>query len=169
MGAADIRRAPLQVINYAVFMAVVGYFSLYPAHRRLADDEAVVTLAFGHAGARIAECRTLSQSDIDELAPNMRQAFDCPRERSPLVVELTLDDEVAASLALEAPGIYNDQGVDVYRDIKVSAGAHHLAIWLNDDVNVEGPTHRFEQAVNLEPAQRLVITFDPSKGGFALR
>ncbi len=169
MKVPEVRRLLLQGFNYALFMAVVWYFSLYPAHRRLADDEAVITLAFGHTSQRVEECRTLSQEQLNELAPNMRTAVDCPRERSPVRLELTLDDEVATRMDLVAPGLYKDQGVDVYRDITAAVGEHRLSVWLNDDVNVDGPTYRFERAIELQPAQRLVVTFDATRGGFYLK
>ena len=50
----------LQAVNYTVFMAMVWYFSFSPPYRHLADDEAVLTLAFGHAGQRISECTVQS-------------------------------------------------------------------------------------------------------------
>ena len=60
-------------------MALVGYFSFAPAHRQLEENQAVIALAFGHAGERIEECRTLSPEELAELPANMRAPTDCPR------------------------------------------------------------------------------------------
>lgn len=158
----------LQVVNYTLFMAMVWYFSFQPPYRQLAEDNAVVTLAFGHAAKRVAECSVLSQEELNKLAPNMRKPMDCPRERSPVTIELRLDGELAAREVLQAPGLYQDQSVDVYRSVKVPRGEHQLSVWMNDDVNVDGPTYEFEQSVTLQPAQRLVVSFDPNKNGFSV-
>lgn len=158
----------LQALNYTVFMAMVWYFSFSPPYRQLTDDEAVVTLAFGHAGKRIAECSVMSPEELEKLAPNMRKPMDCPRERSPVSLELRVDDELAIKEVFDAPGLYQDQSIDVYRDIKVASGEYRLSIRMNDDVGVDGPTHRFERSVSLRPAQRLVVSFDAKENGFTV-
>ena len=164
----SVRSLLLQVVNYTLFMAIVWYFSFQPPYRQLAEDSAVVTLAFGHAAQRITECTVLSQEELNKLAPNMRKPMDCPRERSPVTIELRLDGELAAREVLKAPGLYQDQSVHVYRSVKVPQGEHLLSVWMNDDVNVNGPTFEFEQSVTLQPAQRLVVSFDPNKNNFSV-
>ena len=154
--------------NYTLFMAMVWYFSFQPPYRQLSENDAMVTLAFGHAAQRVAECTVLSQEELNKLAPNMRKPMDCPRERSPVTIELRLNGELAAREVLQAPGLYQDQSVDIYRNVKVPQGDHLLSIWMNDDVNVDGPTFEFEQSVNLQSAQRLVVSFDPNKNGFTV-
>lgn len=158
----------LQAVNYAVFMAIVWYFSFSPPYRQLAENSAVVTLAFGHASKRVSECSVLTQEELDKLAPNMRKPMDCPRQRSPVTIELRLNGELAAREVLRPPGLYQDQSIDVYRNIKVPKGQHHLSVWMNDDSNVDGPTFEFEKTVKLLPAQRLVLSFDPDKNGFSV-
>ena len=162
------RSLVLQVVNYTVFMAMVWYFSFSPPYRQLAEEDAVVTLAFGHAANRVSECTVLSQEELEKLPPNMRKPMDCPRERSPVTIELRVNGELASRDVLEAPGLYQDQSVDVYRNVEVPKGQHHLSVWMNDDVNVVGPTYEFETTVTLQPAQRLVVSFDPNKNGFSI-
>ena len=162
-------RLILQVLNYAVFMALVWYFSAAPSYRQLAEDQAVVTLAFSHAGERREECRTLSQEELLKLPPNMRLPADCPRERSPVRVELFLDDELAISEIAKAPGLYEDQGVDIFRKVKVRVGTHDLRVQMNDNVRIEGPTYTHQQQVELEPAQMLVVDFKKDAGEFIVR
>ena len=164
----SVRSLLLQGVNYTLFMALVWYFSFNPPYQQLAEDEAVVTLAFGHAAKRVAECTVLSQEELNELAPNMRKPMDCPRERSPVTIELQLDGELVAKEVIRAPGLYQDQSIDIYRNIEVPHGEHLLSVWMNDDINVEGPTFRFEETVSLQPAQRLVLSFDSTKNGFTV-
>ncbi len=162
-------RFVLQALNYAVFMALVWYFSTSPPYRQLAEDQAVIALAFSHAGERREECRRLSQEELAKLPPNMRIPMDCPRERSPVKVELFLDNELVISETARAPGLYEDQGVDVYRKVKIPAGKHDLRVRMNDNVRIQGPTYTHEQTVELEPAQLLVVDFKKDMGKFIIR
>ncbi len=162
-------RFVLQLVNYAIFMTLVWYFSFSPAFRQLEPDQAVVTLAFAHAGAHREECRTLSPEELAKLPPNMRLQTDCPRERSPITVDLLLDGKLVISETAEPPGLYSDQGVDVYRSVKVPVGEHQLAVKMNDDMRIEGPTYTHEQTVTLTPAQLLVIDFDSDARKFVVK
>ncbi len=51
----------LQAFNYTIFMALIWYFATSPSVRVIEDDEAMITVAFGHAGETRAECRILSE------------------------------------------------------------------------------------------------------------
>jgi len=164
-----VLRYLLQVVNYSVFMLLVWYFSAAPSYRQLTPDQAVITVAFAHAGARREECRELSQEDLAKLPPNMRAPMDCPRERSPVTVELLLDGELLVEEVVQPPGIYSDLGIDVYRSIKVPAGTHTLAVRMNDNVRVQGPAYTHEETVTLEPAQLLVVNFNSDTGRFFLQ
>ena len=84
-------------------------------------------------------------------------------------MELLLDGELVVREVAEAPGLYSDQGVDVYRSVKVPAGEHHLAVRMNDNVRVQGFTYQHEQTVVLEPERLLVIEFQPSRDGFVVK
>lgn len=162
-------RFALQALNYALFMAVVWYFSFSPPFRQLEPDQAVITLAFAHAGERREDCRTLSPEEMAKLPPNMRRPTDCPRERSPIVVDLLLNGELAIKEVAHAPGLYSDQGVSLYRSVKVPAGEHLLRVSMNDNVRVEGPTFTHEQTVSIEPGRMLVVDFDSDKRKFLIK
>ena len=165
----EVMRYPLQALNYAVFMLLVWYFSAAPPYTQLKPDQAVVTVAFAHAGERLEDCRQLSQEELARLPPNMRAPMDCPRERSPVTVQLLLDGELLIEEVADAPGLYNDLGIEVYRSSKVPAGKHTLAVQMNDNVRVEGPTYTHEETVDLEPAQLLVIDFNSETGSFIIQ
>ncbi|MCP4391979.1 MAG: hypothetical protein GY802_27035 [Gammaproteobacteria bacterium] len=157
-------RFVLQAINYTVFMAMVWYFATSPSISIIADDEAVVTIAFSHAGQLREPCRRLSQEELNELPPNMRKLDDCPRERSPVTIEALLDDEPFYSAELLPPGLFGDGGVDVFHKAKVPAGEHRLSLKMNDSVRIEGFNHQLEQQVNIDPAQILLVGFESDQG-----
>ena len=157
----------LQGINYAVFMALVWYFSGAPAISLIDDDEAVLTIAFAHAGQLREPCRRLTQQELNELAPNMRRLEDCPRERSPVTIEALLDGEMIYRDVLDPPGLFDDGGVDVYFSTKILAREHLLALRMNDSVRVDGFNHTAEQMITVAPAEVLLVGFD-KKTGFVL-
>ena len=112
-----MKRTPLQyllqALNLAVFMGLIWYFASYPSIRLIGDDEAVLTVAFAHAGQLREPCRRLSQEELNQLAPNMRNPEDCPRERSPVTIEVELDRELVYRETLSPPGLFGDGGVDI--------------------------------------------------------
>ncbi|TNG00191.1 MAG: hypothetical protein EP297_04145 [Gammaproteobacteria bacterium] len=163
-----ILRYGLQVINYTIFMSIVWYFSIKPPYHQLQEDQGVVTLAFAHAAQIREPCRKLTPEEMAKLPPNMRLSMDCPRERSPVTVELYLDDELVTREVIEAPGFHKDQGIDLFQRFKVTAGEHQLRVWMNDDVNIEGPTYQHEQVITLKPEQQVLIDFDSGSGGFVV-
>jgi len=158
----------LQAFNYSLFMAMIWYFASAPSVRIIADDQAMITIAFAHAGELREPCRMLSQEELNQLAPNMRKIDDCPRERSPVTIEAMLDGEPFYSASLKPPGLFGDGGVDVFYSAKIPAGKHRLSLQMNDSVRVEGFSHSFERQVSIDPAQILLVGFDAGQG-FVIR
>lgn len=165
---AEINNKPirylLQAVNYGVFMAIIWYFATAPSVRLIGANEAKITIAFAHAGQLREACRRLSQEELNKLPPNMRKIDDCPRERSPVTIEARLDGEPLYSAILQPPGLFGDGGVDVFYSGKIAAGEHFLNLKMNDSVRVEGFNHNFEQQVNVDPAQILLVGFEPRRG-----
>ena len=169
---ASINNKPLryilQAINYGVFMGLIWYFATSPSVRIIAEDEAMITIAFAHAGELREPCRKLSAEELAKLAPNMRKPEDCPRERSPVTIEALLDGQLLYRETLQPPGLFDDGGVDVYSSTKIAAGSHLLTLKMNDSVRKKGFNHDFEQQVIIDPAQILLVDFD-SRYGFMVR
>ena len=161
-------RIPLQILNYAAFMGLVWYLSIMPPYHQLDEGQAMMTLTLSHVGKHVDECKKLTQEELLKLPPNMRKPMDCSRERSTITMEMRLDDKVVYNQASPPHGLYKDQGVDVYKSIKVPAGTHKLQVWLNDDVNIEGPIYKHMQTVTLEPSQHLIVQFIPDTGSFKI-
>ena len=162
-------RIPLQILNYSVFMGLVWYFSLYPEYHQLEANQAMITFTLGHVGKHVDECRRLTQEELLKLPPNMRKPMDCTRERSPITMEVQVDGKTVFHKTAPPTGLFKDQGIDVYENIKVPAGTHRLLVWLNDDVNVKGPIYKLEQDITLSPEQHLIIEFDSGAGRFRIR
>jgi hypothetical protein len=135
----------------------------------LPADQALIKLSFSHEGKLVAECRPRTAAELAKLAPNMRAPMDCPRERSPVTVEIDLDGTPAYRHVATPSGLSKDGASTVYHRFPVHAGEHRLAIRLNDDARATGFNYRREETVTLKPGKVLVIDFNQEAGGITLQ
>jgi hypothetical protein len=154
-----------QAVLYALFAATIGWFSFNPRYQHLEPEQALLKLSFSHPGQLREECRKRTAEELANLPPNMRQALDCPRERSLVTVELALDGEVVTREVVRPAGVSRDGPSTLYARYVVPAGEHHLAVRINDSVREPGFRHVREEQVQLAPGRILVVDFDPGKGG----
>ena len=166
MNDASARTTPTawigQLLLYALFALVIGVFSRWPPYRHLASGQALIKLSFSHTGKPVADCKLQSVEELAKLPPNMRAPLRCPRERSPVVVELDVDGATVVRHAAKPSGLSKDGASSLYHRVPVGAGTHQVAVRLKDDVRSTGFNHVREATVTLRPAQILVIDFDPS-------
>ena len=158
-----------QIALYAAFAAFIGAFASFPVYRHLAADEALLKLSFSHAGQLVHECRRRTSEELAKLAPNMRVALDCPRERSPVIVELGLDGRLLAQRIARPAGLAHDGASTLYERFVIPAGKHELLVKFNDSVQVQGFNYTHEERVGLSPGQVLVVDFNPEKGGILVQ
>lgn len=161
-------RYAAQIVLYVPLLALIGYFSTQPAFVVLPDGEALVLLSFSHAGARKAECRQRTPEDLAKLAPNMRAQQDCPRERTPVTVELELDGRMLYHIDALPAGLKMDGASTVYRRAAVAAGKHHVVARLRDHA-AGGFGYIKEETIDIPAGASLVIDFHASQGGFQYR
>jgi hypothetical protein len=158
-----------QLLLYALFALVIGVFSHWPVYRHLASDQALIKISFTHTGKPAGDCRAQSAAELARLPPNMRAPTKCPRERSPVSIEVDVDGVAAVRRTAPPSGLSRDGASAVYQRLVVAAGEQRIAVRLNDDARKPGPTYQREATVKLAPAQVLVIDFDAEKGGITLQ
>jgi ferredoxin/coenzyme F420-reducing hydrogenase delta subunit len=156
-------------LAYAVFLAPVGLLSVWPKFSLIGSNEAMISLSFSHAGARVGECRQLTQEELQELPPNMRKPSDCPRERLPIGVQFRVDEATLYDAVLPPTGIWNDGAAKVYQRLTIPAGRHTLFIGLNEHGERQDWDWSLEQAVELEAGQHVVVEFDGTRETFRYR
>ncbi len=161
-------RIAAQLLLYVPLMALIGYFSTEPRFSTLAPDEALVRLSFIHAAERKEPCRERSAEELAKLAPNMRAALDCPRERATLLIELEVDGEIALRREVPPAGIQRDGNATVYHRLPLPAGRHRIVARLRDRPG-EGFNFIGETTLELAPGAALLIDFSKAKGGFVFR
>ena len=158
-------RSAAQVALYVPLMAILGYFSTEPRFSAVAPGEALVRVSFIHATQRKQACRERSPEELAKLAPNMRAALECPRERSPLLVELELDGQVVLRREVQPSGLRHDGNAAVYQRLALPAGRHRIVARLRD--RAEGDFNYVrEETVELAAGRVLIIDFNAARGGF---
>src|SRR3546814_16723613 len=90
----------------------------------------------------------------------MRAPVRCPRERSPLTVEVDIDGVPLLRQVASPSGLSRDGAATVYQRAEVDAGSHRIAVRLKDDARSDGFDYRREADVPLSPAEILVMDFD---------
>lgn len=166
-------KLPARVVAYALFAGSASVFSAWPAFRLLGPDEAIISLAFSHAGQRVEPCRKLTQEELNELPPNMRRANDCPRQRHPVEVRLGLNGETIYTETVAPSGLWEDGDSTVYARFPVSAGSHRIVIGMNDSggnaAEADGFDYQLDTIIDLEPGRSIVVEFDDQNQEFVLR
>ena len=165
-----------QVAAYAALAAFIGYFAAAPAYVPSDPALAQIKFSFTHGAARLQECRRYTPEELSRIAPNMRRALECQRERVPVVVELELDGQPLLQVAVPPIGIWKDGPAVLYRRFTVPPGPHRIMLRLRDDLPGRGDARRwtgewnYVRAANivLKPRQNFVIDFRADKGGFVL-
>ena len=151
---------------YAIFMTFIGYFSVAPSYSPFGPDEAVVRVSIHHYGQRKVECRQRSAAELQNMAPNMRVAADCPRERSPIDIELTVDDKVVYQDHLLPTGLSGDGRAYSYQTIRVPVGTHLVSVRMRDSVHEKGFNFKKSEDIEFLPGDMLAIEFNSEEGQF---
>lgn len=158
-----------QALLYGLFALVIGVFSQWPVYRHLGPDDALVKVSFVRVGKPVGDCRRLSDAELAKLPPNMRAATECPRERSPVDVEVRIDGRTVLQRSAPPSGLSRDGASALYERLVVPAGERRIAVHLSDDVRARDAGWRRDETVHLAPGQVLVIDFDAEKGGITFR
>lgn len=158
-----------QLLLYGLFALVIGVFSQWPSYHPIGADEALIKVSVARLGKPVGECRRLSDAELAELPPNMRDPVRCPRERSPLSMEVHVNGAQALKRVAEPGGLSRDGAAAIYERLVVPAGEQRIRVRFNDDVRPGARTYEHESSVTLEPGQVLVIDFDAEKGGVVLQ
>jgi hypothetical protein len=161
-------RYALQALLYGAFAATLGTLSTSPAFEPLPPGHALIRLSLNHAGQRMVACRTRTAEELAKLAPNMRAAEDCPRERAPVRVKVELDGQPVADIVAKPSGLSRDGASVAYRRLATPAGTHRLKVSLADDAAGTFARVR-EEELHLAAGRVLVIDFEPGKGAILFR
>lgn len=155
-----------QSLLFGIFISVVGFFSDSPLYKNLMDDEAMIKISLRHSGAILGKCRQRTAEELAKLQPTMRIAETCPRERSPVLLQLWVDGKKVVDETLLGRGLHRDGTASFYRRLRVTSGEHDLVIKMNDDQSEKGYPYQLEKRLALKQGEVRVIDFDSNIGSF---
>jgi len=159
----------LQFIMYAAFAVVVGYLSFWPRYQYASPELANVKLSLSHATERVVPCVTLSPEEVAKLAPNMRRTLSCERQRLPLILQLSVDGEIAFEDEVLPSGLWEDGPASIYERFDLAPGTHTITVQLRDTAREDGWDYTHSEDVTLVAGRYMTITFKAENGGFAFR
>ncbi len=160
------QRYAAQALFYGLFFIPLVYLTSAPLYQYQAPGLATLKIAIRHAGKIVGECVDIAPTSQAHLPPNMKLPQSCPRERSPLHLQLLVDGEALYHATVPASGLHSDGVSSMYQRFDLPAGKHSLELIMNDDVSIEGPIWQLQRDIDLVPAQVMVASF---KGGFQLQ
>lgn len=158
-----------QAVLYGCFGVALGVLSRWPVFHPLAPDMAEIKVSFLHYGQRLEECRPYTDAEKARMAPNMRRAMKCGRERSPVHIEVDIDGKPALEHTANPSGLSHDGASTMYRRLNIPAGERHIAVRFQDKLGAPDAVQRVEKTVDLKPAQVLVIDYEQDKGGIVFQ
>lgn len=158
-----------QFLLYGLFALVIGVFTQWPPYHPIGANEAMIKVSVARLGQPVGECRRLSDEELAALPPNMRDPVQCPRERSPLSMEVTINGTEVLKRVAEPGGLSKDGSTAIYERLVVPTGEQRISVRFSDDVRPGAPIYEHEASVTLVPGQVLVIDFDADKGGIVLQ
>jgi hypothetical protein len=158
-----------QVLLYGLFALAIGVFSRWPLYHPIEPGQALIKLSFTRVGKPVGDCRKPSAEEQARLPPNMRAPEICPRERSPITVQVDVDGQRALERIAAPTGLSKDGAAAVYERLVVPAGERRLSVRLSDNVRARDKPYQRDATVKLVPGQVLVIDFDAEKGGITLQ
>jgi hypothetical protein len=134
-----VRLRPLgQALVWLLFAALVGGFTRWPAFSQIPEDHGALTLSLAHLTERIGPCVQRTPEELQELAPNMRVPEECPRERVPALIELTLDDRTLLARTVRPAGLFRGGRVYLIESWSLPAGDYRLRLRLRDSPRETG-------------------------------
>lgn len=158
-----------QVALYGLFALAVGVFSQWPTYRHLAAEQALIKVSFTRVGKPVGDCRKPTPEELAKLPPQMRPTEICPRERSPVTIQVDVDGQRVLERSAAPSGLKRDGASALYERVAVRAGERRIAVSLSDDVRARDAALRREATLTLAPGQVLVIDFDAGKGGITFQ
>ena len=157
-----------QALLYSCFALAIGVFSRWPMYHPLKPDHALIKVSFVHHGVRVADCRPYTKEELAKLAPNMRAPMKCERERSPVQIELDIDGKTVFQKTANPSGLSRDGASTVYQRLNVPSGEHRITVRMKDNMKSPDFPYVHDSTVTLQPAQVMVIDFNPDKGEIVL-
>jgi len=155
-----------QAVVYGLFALAIGYLATRPVWSHFDASNARLLVSFTHGGKTAGDCHRRTAKELAELAPNMRMATVCTRERVPLLFEMSIDGRPVHRESLPPTGLRGDGPSRIYEKFSVQPGRHEVILKLRDTKRTDGFDYERRATVELKPGQNLSVDFKAAQGGF---
>ena len=155
-----------QAAFYGIVIVFLGVLANGPAIHPVKAGEAELKLVVHYSGKLLGQCRRRSSEELEKLAPNMRAPLVCPREKSPVLVRMSIDDRIVFEHEIVPSGFHRDGILALYKRFVFDAGPARLQVKIRDDLRSNEFTAILDRRIELSPGRILVVEFDDS--GFKL-
>ncbi len=160
------------IVVLLVMFALPVFYLSNSSYSFYSPNDASIKVAFQHTGKRIANC---DEADVikkegeryreilkteKRIKMNMGRLSGCPRERFPVIVELSVDGNIMLDRAYKPAGIKKDMASYAYDEFIVKPGAHRISAGLYDSGAKDKPDFTIEETVDIKPRQILLLRFD---------
>lgn len=152
-----------QILLYAPFLLIVGYCSSYPSYEFAPDNMAQIKLSLTLLGERKIPCTTRTAEELKKLAPNMRSAKSCSRERHPVTVSFVLNGKNVFNKSASPAGLRDDGPSSFYQTFMVPAGKHDLDVNIYN-ANSDTPAQTYSKSIHLSSGQAIALTHTIDEG-----
>jgi ferredoxin/coenzyme F420-reducing hydrogenase delta subunit len=162
---AGARSLAAGVALAVVLAAVTWAFSNLP-YRTPHSPEPEMIVSFSHGGA-ILEPRKLTKEELEKRLPHMRAQASVARQRAPVRLRITVDDQTVFERAFQPKGLSKDGPSVAVARLPLAAGLHAVRVEIADTADSNTWTHRWAETVEFQTNRTRVVLFD-TKAGFSL-
>ena len=155
----EIKQRSLQIIVLGLMMAAVGHFADSPTYKVMNPSQTELRLVIRHSGVLIGACEMKPAEELEKLPANMRQPMNCPREKSPLSLELLVNDEVLHRGVVRPSGIHDDGVLALYQNFRVPGGSTDIELRVKDQVDLENYNYTLRETLELSRDSVILIEF----------
>ena len=155
-----------QALLYGSFALVVGVFAL----AQLPSSGAERGADQGQLHSPWRADRRMpphTAEELSKLAPNMRAPMKCERERSPVRIEVEVDG-VSVYAHTATPSGFARRRLHGVPAAQCALGEHRITVRMKDNMKSPDFPYVHDSTVTLQPAQVMVIDFNPDKGEIVL-
>lgn len=174
-GKFDLRGIVTSAVVMGAMLVPVFYLST-ASYSFFTPADSSIKVAFKHSGKRMSDCdenemirkegeryrRQLKGENRVQM--NMAKLANCPRERFPVLVTVTIDGKTVLDKAYSPTGFRKDMASYVSEEFIVPAGTHNVAATLSDTAKKEAPDYALQETVELKPGEVKLITYDDRTG-----
>jgi hypothetical protein len=141
-------------------MICTGYLSFKPVYTVMQPDQTEIKLVVRRSGKLIGACQPVSAAELEQTPSNMRLPMICPREKSPIRVELFDNGLAIFAETLIPSGLHNDGVITAYKSVIRDSGPAEFQLKIKANPNSDSYSETHDLSLVLSSEYSLVLYYD---------